>query len=351
MPTPSSVTIAILNYNYERFLPTAVDSALAQTHPDVEVVVVDDGSSDGSAEVIRGYGDRVVPVLKENGGQGSAMNAAFEVATGDIVMFLDADDRLGPTAAARVIEVMARQPDTAWVMFRLRMIDGAGNPTGRVRPRRTGVMPDGDLREHLATYRCFHWQPTSGNAFARWALERVMPMPADDFRISADAYLAGVVPLCGPVRSIDDALGDYRVHGGSSFTDVVVDHRYFRSQIERQVATHRLAVRIAQDAGVALPEDEREPKDVAFVEFRLASLLLEPEEHPYSDETRGSLARQGIAAALQNGQLSWPTRLRRTAWFLGVGLSPAPLARRVVAWAPDTPAARARQASLRRAGR
>lgn len=345
------VTIVVLNYNYERFLAAAIDSALAQTHGDVEVVVVDDGSTDGSADLIRGYGDQIVPVLKTNGGQGSAMNAGFAAATGDIVVFLDADDLLEPTVADEVATAFTRDPDAAWVMFRLRVVDGGGGATGRVRPRRPGVMPDGDLRTHLAAYRCFHWQPTSGNGFASWALDRVLPMPAEDYRISADAYLAGVIPLCGPVRSIDHIGGSYRIHGSSNFTDAAVDETYFRTQIDRQVTTHDHAVRIASQLGVKLPDDVRAPRDVAFLGFRLSSLVLDPDAHPYPDEGRAGLAVEGVAAALGNPELGWPTRLRRAAWFVGAGLLPRGLAERVVARAPDTPAARARRVSGTGGGR
>ena len=340
------MTVVVLNYNYERYLRSSLDSALTQQYDDVEVVVVDDGSGDGSADLIRTYGDRVVPVLKENGGQGSAMNAGFAVSTGDVVLFLDADDALERDAAGQVAAVFAQQPDTAWVMWRLRVIDGDGRPTSRVRPRRPGVMPDGDLREHLARYRCFHWQPTSGNAFAASALRQVLPMPDAEYRISADAYLAAVVPLCGPVRSLDAVLGSYRIHGRSSFTSCAVDDAYFRGQIARAVDNHRHAVRVARTRGVALPADERTPRDAAFLGFRMASLLLAQAEHPYADDTRRRLAREGVVAALANPELGWPNRLRRAAWFAACGLLPAARAARLAAGsAPDTPARRAKQAA------
>ena len=67
-----SVTIAICNYNYERFLAEAIDSALAQDYPHTSVLVVDDGSTDRSREIILSYGSRIRSVLKENGGQVSA---------------------------------------------------------------------------------------------------------------------------------------------------------------------------------------------------------------------------------------------------------------------------------------
>src|SRR2546428_10583836 len=91
-------SIIINNYNYRRFLREAVDSALNQTYRNTEVIVVDDGSTDGSPEIIASYGDRIIPVLKQNGGQNSALNAGFSSSRGDVILFLDSDDVLLPTA-------------------------------------------------------------------------------------------------------------------------------------------------------------------------------------------------------------------------------------------------------------
>src|SRR5215211_5807628 len=85
------VSIIITSYNYARFLPAAIESALAQCYPQIEVLVVDDGSTDSSREIIAQYQsrNRVVPVLKEHGGEASAMNAGFARSQGAIVIFLD----------------------------------------------------------------------------------------------------------------------------------------------------------------------------------------------------------------------------------------------------------------------
>ena len=107
------VSIVVVNYNYGRFLDEAIESALAQTHDRVEVIVVDDGSTDESRALIDRYGDRVVAVLKENGGQASALNAGFEDVSGDVVIFLDADDVLEAQTAARAATAFAAQPRLA----------------------------------------------------------------------------------------------------------------------------------------------------------------------------------------------------------------------------------------------
>ncbi|HEX3723208.1 MAG TPA: glycosyltransferase, partial [Nitrolancea sp.] len=127
-PSPSIVSIIINNFNYDRFLKDAIESALNQSYEHTEVIVVDDGSTDTSREIISSYADRVVPVFKENGGQASAFNVGFAHSHGDIVIFLDSDDRLLPHIAAEVVRVFESEPRSAKVQYRLDMIDATGNP-------------------------------------------------------------------------------------------------------------------------------------------------------------------------------------------------------------------------------
>src|SRR5436305_1267238 len=104
MGSDSAITIDIVvnNYNYEAYVRQAVDSACAQEYPSANVIVVDDGSTDGSRDVLAAYGDEIDLVLKENGGQASALNAGFARCRGQAVIFLDADDVLAPNAASMV---------------------------------------------------------------------------------------------------------------------------------------------------------------------------------------------------------------------------------------------------------
>src|SRR5258708_35510520 len=121
----------------------AIDSALDQTYRNREVIVVDDGSTDGSSEIIASYGDRIISVLKENGGQNSALNAGFSLSRGDVILFLDSDDVLFPTAVRTAIEAFS-QPDVVKVHWPWVEWDDSSRETGKVWWK---SLPDGDMRD------------------------------------------------------------------------------------------------------------------------------------------------------------------------------------------------------------
>ncbi len=211
-----NASIVVNNYNYGRFLRDAIDSALSQDHAETEVIVVDDGSGDESREIIRSYGREITPVLKENGGQGSAFNAGFAASRGDMVIYLDADDRLRPTAIAQAAERLAGG-DAAKAHWPLAVMDAGGELTGETIPKEP--LPSGDLRSVVAERGPFSavGPPTSGNAWTRRFLDHVLPMPEARYRILADCYLLDLAPLFGLVERIDAPQTDYRVHGDNRF--------------------------------------------------------------------------------------------------------------------------------------
>jgi glycosyltransferase involved in cell wall biosynthesis len=88
------ISIIITSYNYARFLRDAISSALNQTYRETEVIVVDNGSTDNSRDIIVSCDKRIRPVLKENDGQASAFNTGFAVCNGDIVICLDSTDEI-----------------------------------------------------------------------------------------------------------------------------------------------------------------------------------------------------------------------------------------------------------------
>jgi glycosyltransferase involved in cell wall biosynthesis len=105
-----SVSIIIPVYNYERYVAEAIESALAQTYADCEVVVVDDGSTDGSAEIARGYGERARLISKRNAGLSAARNTGIEESRGELLVFLDADDRLMPGMVEYCVRTLRELP-------------------------------------------------------------------------------------------------------------------------------------------------------------------------------------------------------------------------------------------------
>src|SRR3990170_7987927 len=123
-------SIVVNNRNYARFLPEAIESALGQTYTPLEVIVVDDGSTDESRDVIERYRDRITPMLKSNGGQTSAFNQGFLASGGEVVCYLDADDALLPGAIEQAMKLFERG-DLAKVHWPLRVIDASGASSGR----------------------------------------------------------------------------------------------------------------------------------------------------------------------------------------------------------------------------
>lgn len=208
------VSIVVSSYNYRRFLAQAIDSALCQTWPSVEVIVVDDQSTDGSRALIEGYGERIEAIFQPNGGQGSAINTGFAHCRGQAIIFLDSDDVLLPTAAEWVTAALG-DPAVAKLHWPATEIDEAGAPLGGRAP--ATPLPRGDLRQQVlegGPYG-YHWPPTSANAWSRALLERILPMPAASFRACPDLYLAALAPLYGGVEATDAPLSLWRRHGSN----------------------------------------------------------------------------------------------------------------------------------------
>ena len=120
------VSVVIPSYNQARYLAEAIESALRQSHPRVEVVVADDGSTDASPAIASRYPVRLL--RHPNAGVSTTRNLALAESTGDFVVFLDADDRLMPDAIAAGVRELAADPAAAFAAGRYRHIDPAGAP-------------------------------------------------------------------------------------------------------------------------------------------------------------------------------------------------------------------------------
>lgn len=203
------VTIIINNYNYGRFLREAIESALNQTYTNLEVLVVDDGSTDESRSIIRSYGDRIRSVLKENEGQASAFNAGLAASRGEIICMLDADDFFHPDKVERVIPFCQ---SGSMVYHRLRIEPGSGVIPPTIAPKR-------DYYLHAQHYGFVPYMasPTSGLIFRRDLALSLMPLPTETIRHSADDFIVRGAALLGKVIGISQVLATYRVHGENAW--------------------------------------------------------------------------------------------------------------------------------------
>ena len=205
------VSVIINNFNYARYVAEAIDSALAQSYRSTEVIVVDDGSTDESREVIARYGARVTMIFKENGGQASACNAGFDASRGDVICFLDADDTMLPTAVERAVPLFNGE-GVVKVHWPLHAVSQSGESSGAVIP--AADLAEGDLRDDVIRRGPLRYvtSPTSGNAWSRQYLQRVYPIHEWGNKHGSDAYLSILAPLYGRVARVAEPQGTYRVH-------------------------------------------------------------------------------------------------------------------------------------------
>lgn len=324
-----AVDIVVDNYNYARYLPAAIASARAQTHPRVNVIVVDDGSSDDSRAVLERYREEVTVLLKENGGQASALNAGFERCKGDVVIFLDADDTLAPTAAAAVAATFAADSEAVKVQFRTEVIDPGGKPIGRLKPAEHLPLPGGDVRAAELAYPFdLVWMATSANAFRASALRQIMPIPEEPFRTCADWYLVHLTALLGRVVSLPEVLGSYRLHGANNYepqtAEVDLDH--IRQTIHYAEATSKELLELAAELDLPRP---RRILSLADLANRMISLRLAPERHPLPGDRVGGLLRAALGAVRRRDNVGLAMKAMFVAWFTAMAVAPRPLARQL----------------------
>jgi len=317
-----SFSIIINNYNYGRYLGDAIDSALAQDYDNVEVIVVDDGSTDNSRAVIASYGRRIIAVEKTNGGQASALNAGFAVSNGDILMFLDSDDFLATRAVASVARHFQTRAELAKVHFRLAVVkDEPARRTGGVLPPRHLLLPSGDIRDSLAAGRTYVTPPMSGNAFRRSAIASQIPIPEQTYRKGADEWLICTAPIFGPVAAIDEELGYYRIHSCNvTQRNELADGERFAAHVEEGACIRRKQTEFFSHL-FDMHIDAIAPRDLSHIRQLLILRKLYPEHFHYR-WTLLSLLLRGLRAAIRAHNVRLTDRAIWTLWFLTVATLP-----------------------------
>lgn len=206
----SLVSVVIPNHNYAAFVRDAVNSALAQTHRNIEVIVVDNGSTDDSLRVLREYGDRIRLISQENRGQAGARNRGVEESRGEWVAFCDADDAWLPTKIERQLAA-AKSAEVGMVYTGHAVTNAALSPIHEILPIHRGrllplfasgvaaVIPAGESCAMIRR-RCF--EEVGG-----FDPQLSISAGFDLYRRVCQAYEVEVVP---------EALTLYRQHGANT---------------------------------------------------------------------------------------------------------------------------------------
>jgi Glycosyl transferase family 2 len=312
------VSIVITSYNYDQYLGGTIDSALAQSYARTEVIVVDDGSTDTSREIINAYGAQCTKVFQDNRGEAAASLSGLRVSRGDIVLFLDSDDLLDRDAVEQI--VAAWRPGCVKAQFYLRNVDSDGHPIGQRKPN-IDFVPNADISKCLFHYGYYPSPPTSGNAYARPFLLEVLPEAEPSWRNGIDGYLNALAPLHGDVVSISAELGSYRVHDRNMSAWTGLTLKAVREGMLREIARERAIVSHAERHGIRI-KHALVTNIPAHCKARILSLRLDRPTHPIPSDTIPLLLALGIAAIWRFPHTSLRKRVGSTFGLLALLVAP-----------------------------
>lgn len=228
MPTSrSSLTVVIPCFNQGRFLPSAIRSVEEQCYESLETIVVDDGSSDDTAEVARVAGTRLI--RQANLGVGAARNAGLNAAAGEFLIFLDADDELLPNAIESGVAFLESRPQISAVIRQCQSMD----IDGRTLPSEQPVVDTDDLYREWLSHN-FAWTPGAA-VFRRRAVLDIGGFPTD---VNAAADYAVYLQLArrGRVAFDPRPVLRYRQHEDAMSADPVLMLRATLEVLDRERA-------------------------------------------------------------------------------------------------------------------
>jgi glycosyltransferase involved in cell wall biosynthesis len=309
-----SVSVVITSYNYEKFIGFAVESVLRQDCPNLEVVVADDGSTDGTAPLIRRYearDHRVRLISGENLGQPGNTSRGFAATSGQIICFLDADDEFLPGKIDAVVAAFQKSGNCGLCVHPLQRVDIDGHPFGGPFPR---SLDSGWLLPDLIRNggRCA-FPPTSGISIRREIAAHVFPIRTRSRRVG-DAYIDFPAAFLTEVCTLPISYATYRQHGlNMSWAAVSVAERLAAQLREFEDVFAVNAELVARELGVCLSKQMKLVDSHEFKERALSYLLVT------GQESYQGLTAYELVSSLPQGPL-------RTLWSILLGM-PRPLAK------------------------
>ncbi|GAB3680128.1 glycosyltransferase family 2 protein [Salinisphaera aquimarina] len=308
------VTVLIPVYNRVRFIGDAIDSVLAQTFDDFELLLVDDGSTDGSQDTIRAHADPRIRLIENprNLGIAATRNRGIEAARGEYLAFLDSDDRALPDRLARQVAFLDTHPDFAAVGSWIRWIDDSGATRGRT--KRKAADPD-----QIAAERLFRSCLENSTATARTAVLKAYPH-REDYRLGSDYDLWARIAADYRLAALPQVLVERRQHDSQASDERNPDYKRWR-----------LAIFADQLDALGIDFDDQDLEH-HYVLRRMHKEAFRP-DHAYLDWTESWFTRLREANAARGlyPEPAFSAALgafwSKTCWFALPRLGPAALVR------------------------
>ncbi|HVA16384.1 MAG TPA: glycosyltransferase [Candidatus Dormibacteraeota bacterium] len=236
------VSVIINTYNYGRFIEECIDSVLAQDFPveQREILVIDDGSTDDTAERVKKYGDRVQYFYKENGDQCSAVSFGVTQCKGELIALLDGDDVWIPNKLSLVAQEFAKNPRAVMVYHKYVFWDCRHDSVWEP----LFFQISGDLLADPRKLIPYNAAPTSSLVIRRDAFQRLSKIPLDR-PFMYDCFLISAVPFLGPIACVPEVLTKNRVHGNNRWAAEQAGPS--RATLQRRVARRAAAIEIIRN--------------------------------------------------------------------------------------------------------
>jgi glycosyltransferase involved in cell wall biosynthesis len=322
------LSVIIANYNYRDFVGAAISSALAVDWPDKEIIVVDDASTDDSRNVIDGFRGKVAAYFRPKSYQLGAHIFGFEQSTGDIIIFLDADDLLEPDVMLEVAKVW--RPSVSKVQYRMNLIDATGTLLGSATPQFPPKDEPEKLRQIFLRTMTYTTPPGSGNAYSRDFVRNAFAMAPRTIPES-DAVLVTLAPMMGDVLTIRKPLARYRIHATNTWGMRSLDAAKFRKRLHQDAELVLLFAAASRRLHLSAADNPLS-RNFNHLQYRFASYLVERTAHPFPGDTVIGLGWRLVCSAIAYPQMRLRDRTILLVWVIACALTPSYHRRNLILW-------------------